>query len=149
MSNPYENYYINQAGSGIAGFSGVKYQKGHGFFGRIFSNAILPILKYLGKKAINTGVGIGSDYLAGEDIKSSAKRRLKSTGLDIAEDALERVKKQRGTGRRRYKRTVKSRRTKRKPTISQLKALAKGRKKLRKKYITRSRKRSKSIDNLF
>ena len=144
-TNSFENYYVNQAGSGIAGFSGVKYQRGHGFFGKIFSGAVLPILKYLGKKALNTGVGIGSDIIQGENLKQSMKKRIKKTGFDIADDAYNKLQnyKQKGSGkrRRRRKRIYKKKKTAKKPSILQLKALAKGRAKLN---IIRRRKTKKS-----
>lgn len=149
-SNRFVEYYINQAGTGIAGYSGVRYQKGHGFFGRLLSGAVFPILKYLGKKALNTGVNIGSDILQGENIKTSMKRRLKTTGLDIAEDALEKVKKQKGSGRKRKlskNKSSKRKRPKRIPSILQLRALAKGRlslKNKRRKRHSKSRKRRKN-----
>ena len=137
-TNSFESYYVNQAGSGIAGFSGVKYQRGHGFFGRLLSGAVLPILKYLGKKALNTGVGIGSDIIQGENIKSSMKKRLKKTGFDIAEDTYNKLQnyKQKGSGKRRKKKHIKKK-SGRKLSILQLRALAKGRQKLK---IKRSRK---------
>lgn len=40
--NNLEEFYINQAGSGITGFSGVRYQRGSGFFGRLMKGAIMP-----------------------------------------------------------------------------------------------------------
>lgn len=140
-TNSFENYYVNQAGSGIAGYSGIKYQRGHGFFGRLLSGTVLPILKYLGKKALNTGVGIGSDIIQGENLKNSMKKRLKTTGFDIADDAYNRLQnyKQKGTGRRRRK-NYKKKKSNRKPSILQLRALAKGRQKLKN---NRSRKSSK------
>ena len=55
-----ENYYTNQAGNGLTGFSGVKYQKGFGFFGRLLSGAVIPFLRFLGKSAFNTGANIGN-----------------------------------------------------------------------------------------
>lgn len=79
MSNPYLSYYSEQAGDGISHFSGLKYQKGHGigsFFGRLFKSLILPSAKYLGKKALKTGVDIGSDVLEGQSFKESAKKRV-------------------------------------------------------------------------
>ena len=30
------NYYVNQAGTGITGYFGIRYQKGHGFWENIF-----------------------------------------------------------------------------------------------------------------
>ena len=48
-NNPYIDYYTNQAGSGISGFQGYKYQRGHGFFSSIFRNILMPLGKYFGK----------------------------------------------------------------------------------------------------
>jgi len=145
-SNPFTTYYINQAGSGIAGYSGVRYQKGHGFFGRLLSGAVMPILKYLGRKALNTGVNIGTDLLQGDNFKSTMKKRLKNTGLDIAEDTLEKVRnfRQSGSGRRRRKANKKTSK-KRKLSLLQLQALAEGRKSLKKKRSIKRRKKSESI----
>ncbi len=67
-SNSFAAYYVNQAGTGISSYSRVKYQKGHGFFGKILSGEFLPILKFLGKKALSTGLNIGTDYLQGENL---------------------------------------------------------------------------------
>ncbi len=43
--NPYTRYYVNQVGTGLPGFSGVRIQKGHGWFGRLWSNTMLPFMK--------------------------------------------------------------------------------------------------------
>ena len=138
---------MNQAGTGITGYSVIRYQKGHGFFGKIFSSAVLPILKYLGKKSLSTGVSVGADVLQGENLKKTMKKSLKSTGLHIAEDALEKLRnyKQSGSGKRRtsYKeKALKSR--KRKPSVHQLRALAKGRNALKLK-----RKKSSKFSSIF
>jgi hypothetical protein len=146
----FTSYYVNQAGTGITGYSGIRYQKGHGFFGKIFSTAVLPILKYLGKKALSTGVSIGADVLQGENLKKTMKKRLKSTGLDIAEDALEKLRnyKQTGSGKRRrtsYKgKALKTRKRKRKSSVLQLRALAKGRNALKLK-----RKKNSKFSSIF
>lgn len=115
----------------------------------MLSTAVLPILKYLGKKALTTGINIGTDVLQGDNIKGSLKKRLKSTGFDILEDGFEKVKKykQSGSGRRRRRmskrKTTKRKKSKRKPSLLQLKALAKGRNILKRK----SRKSKKSKKN--
>jgi hypothetical protein len=108
-SNPYINYYVNQAGGGINGFQGVRFQKGKGFFGDLFRDSIMPILRYLGKKAMDTGSGIFNDAVKGENILLSTKNRLKRTARDIAGDIGERATRyaQTGTGRRRKRRRVK------------------------------------------
>src|SRR5947199_7561361 len=107
-----EEYYLNQAGSGLGGFAGIRYQKGDGFFGRFVSGTILPIIKkvlpYLGKTALNTGMDILGDVAEGGKFKESAKRRLRETGKKVGEAAMAKVKEFTGTGRRRRRRAKKT-----------------------------------------
>jgi len=105
-SNPYINYYVNQAGSGIGGFQGVRFQGGQGFFGNVFKSAILPLLRYFGKQALTTGVDVAKDALSGENVLDSIKTRGKRTMKNIASDAAARATRyaQTGTGRRGRKR---------------------------------------------
>jgi len=103
-NNIYIDYYANQAGNGIPGFEGIRYQRGGGFFGKLLSSAIYPLLRFMGRKALKTGVNIAEDVLGGENIKSSAKRRAKDTGIELAETALGKAHSfltQRGKGVRR------------------------------------------------
>ena len=79
MSNPYLEYYSNQAGSGLADFEGYRYQRGHGFFSSIFQSILKPLGRYLGKQAIQTGVNVGNDLLQGENLKDTVKKNLKKT----------------------------------------------------------------------
>lgn len=65
----YKDYYKNQAGSGLSGFHGSRYQHGSGL-GSLFSGvlrAAAPLLKRgaiaLGKHALKTGVNLASNYL--------------------------------------------------------------------------------------
>lgn len=95
----YNEYYANQGGTGLIGYSGTRYQsgpqRGGGFFssiGSIFSGLIRPIAKYLGTQALSTGIKIGDDYLNGEKIGDSARKRLKATGKQILGDAIEKGK---------------------------------------------------------
>ena len=120
-----ESYYRNQAGTGLTSFEGVRYQKGHGFFGRIIKGSVFPLLKqlwpYLGAKALNTGSNILADVYNRKGLKESISSNLKRTAGDIAEDALVKVKEMKGKGlRRRVKRrritgAVKKESTRRKP----------------------------------
>lgn len=141
-SNPYTTYYVNQAGSGIPGFQGVRFQKGAGFFGNIFQNAILPLLKYFGKKALNTGVDVASDTLGGEKFIDSLKTRANATARNIASDVSDRAMKfaQTGKGKRR------KRRNKNKPTKKIIKKTAKRRRR-KTKRTKKSIKLNSSIFN--
>jgi hypothetical protein len=100
-----DDYYAEQAGSGMGGFAGVRYQKGDGFFGRLVSGTILPIVKkvlpYLGKRALNTGFNILGDVAEGEKLKSSVKRRLRETGERVGADAMAKVRDITGSGKKR------------------------------------------------
>ena len=101
--NPYITYYSNQAGSGISGFQGVRFQRGAGFFGNVFKSAVLPLLKYFGRQALSTGADIATDAMDGENIIESMKTRGKQASRTIANDAIGRVKRfaQTGKGRKR------------------------------------------------
>jgi hypothetical protein len=113
LANPYLNYYTNQAGSGLSGYDGVRFQRRNGFFSNIFRSAILPVMKYLGRNLANTGIKVASDALSGENVLESLKTRGKETAQTIAEDAGNRLTKfaQTGTGRRRrFKRNNNSKR---------------------------------------
>jgi hypothetical protein len=103
----YANYYVNQAGNGISGFEGVRFQKGAGFFGLIKS-AFLPILKYLGPKLLSTGSAIANDIIAGENFKDSFKNQGKKQAQMIAGDISERAQRFAQTGKGRRKRKKKS-----------------------------------------
>lgn len=127
-----DDYYVNQAGSGLGGFSGVRYQKGDGFFGRMMSGTILPIIKkvlpYLGKQALSTAQDIAGDLSQGQKFKESVGKRFKSAAGRVGEDAMAKVRQLSGSGKRKRrrrtvckvavkkKRVTRKRRTKRKGT---------------------------------
>lgn len=99
----YRAYYEIQAGNGIAHYSGMRYQRGSGLWGRIFSSAILPALKFLGTRAINTAANVTSDSLSGVPLKEAIKSRLQEEGRNVANVASNRAKVfvQTGKGRKR------------------------------------------------
>jgi hypothetical protein len=101
----FDKYYETQAGTGISGFSGVRYQKGNGFFGRFISGAVLPILKYFGKKVLHTGANVATDMLDGGDFKKVLKKNLGTSARSIAADAMEKMKAMTGGGKRIKKQT--------------------------------------------
>lgn len=85
-----ENFYKNyEPEPTIPIFTGARYQRGHGI-GNIFSGllkAAIPIVKKgalsLGKTALQTGVNIAKESLAGKDIRSSINDNLQIAGTDI------------------------------------------------------------------
>ena len=82
----YEQYYVDQAkqkGGNLPAFHGARFQRGYGL-GSIFKGLFrwaLPHLqqgaKVLGKKALQTGVQVAQDVLAGENVKTATKKRAK------------------------------------------------------------------------
>ena len=80
----YEDYYINQAGSGLAGFQGTRYQRGAGL-GSMFSGllrAAAPLLKSgakkIGKTLLREGMDMASNFLdSPRTVKNGINRRLK------------------------------------------------------------------------
>ena len=106
-----------QNGHGLAGFDGTQFQYGNGAFGTIAKYA-KPILKYLGRKALELVGGVANDVVSGDTIKESAKKRIKQTALDVTErggEELQNLTKkglqktmkfiaQRGSGKRRRRR---------------------------------------------
>lgn len=69
----------------------------------------MPFLKSAGKTLLDTGVGIGKDYIEGElsndNIMSSLRKRGASAAKGLAEDACEELKrrKQSGGGKKKKK----------------------------------------------
>ena len=82
----YEEYYLNQAkqkGGSLPAFHGARFQRGYGL-GSIFKGLFrwaIPHLqqgaKMLGKRALQTGVQVAQDVLAGENVKTATKKRAK------------------------------------------------------------------------
>jgi hypothetical protein len=106
--NPYLSYYNNQVGTGLAGFQGLRYQKGHGWFGRLFTS-VLPFMKQvlpaLGKRALPSGISLAQDILSGENVGRSAVKRLKEAGRNIADQSVDMIKTkllQSGSGGKRH-----------------------------------------------
>ena len=85
----YNEYYARQAGGALPYFAGVAYHRGHGLgslFGGLLRSA-MPLIKRgavaLGRGALKTGVRIAGDFLSGENIKTTAKRRVTDAGRTI------------------------------------------------------------------
>ena len=81
------DYYVNQAGNGLAHFTGGDYQRGHGLGTMIsgLKSHIAPLLnnpllvkagKSLKRKALTAGLGIASDVMNGKKLKTSIKERV-------------------------------------------------------------------------
>lgn len=98
MDCPYQQYYANQAGSGIGAiYRGAPYQRGHGigsFLGGIF-RSILPLFKtgarVVGKEALRTGSNILGDLVENRSAKESFRDRLQEAGVNLKRKADEKI----------------------------------------------------------
>lgn len=100
-------YYVNQAGSGLSSFEGVKFQHGKGIIS-ILKSAGLPLLKYLTQHAFQTTANAVGDVLKGEPVKEAFKARSKGQLREIAGDLSDRAKlfEQTGRGRKRKRKST-------------------------------------------
>lgn len=91
-----ESYYLNQAGSGLGGFAGYRYQKGDGFFGRLISGTVLPLIKkalpFLARTGFDKGIDMMRDVSEGHNFKESFKKRMKEAGEELTDKAIGKVK---------------------------------------------------------
>lgn len=110
--NPYEQYYVQQAGRGVGPvYTGSPYQRGHGignFLSSIF-RAVFPLVKsgakVLGQEAVNTGFGILRDTISQKPIKESLKQRMREAGDNLMTKAEKKIDQMHGSGyKRRRKR---------------------------------------------
>lgn len=155
MPSALSKYYVQQAGSGLIGFEGVRYQKGHGLWGKLFG-FIRPALRYLGNQALGTGLDIADDVLDGKNLKESALNRFRNTGRKIASDTVARGRQfaQTGSGRKRRRRvtakkTIKGRKRRRKSVHpNSIANLRKKTKKPKRKKTTKRKIKNKAFDFL-
>ena len=105
----YEDYYMQQSGSGLPIFQGSRGQRGHGLgsmLSGLFRSAV-PMLKRglatFGKHALKTGLEIAGDVSEGKSFRDSARDRIVPTILPgikrFAEEEL--FNNQSGSSRRR------------------------------------------------
>lgn len=110
---------MNQAGSGLAGFQGVRYQKGNGFMGRLVTGTVMPILKkvlpFLGKTVLNAGSNIIQDFENGGNLKESASKRFNETKTLLKSKSLQKLKELTGGGRKKTRTNKRKNIKKRKP----------------------------------
>lgn len=142
--NQYETYYLNQAGSGIATYTGLRYQKGNGFFGRIMKGFALPLFKYFGKQGLSAAGNLVSEFRANPDkgIKELLKDQAKTSLSNITQDGADRLTKfiQTGKGVKRTNNKRSNKRTKGSIIKSQTRHVA---------LVTPSKKRKSKADTFL
>jgi hypothetical protein len=82
----YEDYYINQSGSGLPVYHGSSGQRGHGLgsmLSGLFRSA-MPMIKrglaFFGRQALKTGLEVANDVADGQSFEESARSRI-PTGI--------------------------------------------------------------------
>ena len=68
-----------QSGRGLGSYSGNRFQRGYGL-GSMFRSmlqSLLPVAKNIGKQALRAGAEVTGDYLQGDNIKSSIRKRAR------------------------------------------------------------------------
>src|SRR5256885_6196927 len=110
-----QQYYTNQAHTGHGGtftgqlwqkggarvYAGRPWQEGSGFWSSLW-RITRPLLKYVGKEAVATGVNVGTDYLTGTTMKEAVVNRGKERATKVVNDAATAATKRLiGKGRRR------------------------------------------------
>ena len=111
--DPHTAYYLDQAGSGISKFRGLRVQRGGGlggFFSSLIRGAVPLIKAGLGiaaPHAIKMGRNVVGDVLSGQHLGRAVKSRGlatgKAVGLDVFKKVLGNGMK---TGHKRKKRTT-------------------------------------------
>lgn len=145
MSNPYVDFYVEQAGTGLSHFTGTRFQRGRGVgaqIGSFLRTMVWPGLKklggYLKKKAVVTGGNIALDVLTGKPPADIIEKHGKDVLHQIVDDSVNKIKEkmnQRGTGRRRRRRRTNK---------SKYKGLLFGKKIIKRKRKRTRRRKSKS-----
>ena len=120
----YEDYYLQQSGSGLPVFHGSRGQRGHGLgsmLSGLFRSAV-PMLKRglatFGKHALKTGLEIAGDVVEGKSFKDSARDRIVPTIIPgikrFAEEEI--FSNQSGSGKKRRR----NKKLRRKPTAKDI-----------------------------
>ena len=94
MENPYEEYYLEQAGSGLPVFAGMRSQRGHGLLSGL-ARMVIPLIKKGGKTLIKEGVRTGAhilgDVMSGQNLQTAARQRVKQGGQRLLQHAAQSV----------------------------------------------------------
>ena len=83
----YNEYYAQQVGGALPYFAGARVQRGHGF-GSLLGGLLRTVAPLIKRGALALGTQIAGDVLAGENIRTAAKRRTKTAGRDLLQSLL-------------------------------------------------------------
>ena len=102
--NPYNAYYLAQAGGSLHVYRGRAYQHGHGlgsFFSGLLRSA-LPLFKSgaraIGREVVRTGANVLGDIADNRNVKESFKARLGEAGNSLTRRAGDTLHAMAGSG---------------------------------------------------
>ena len=101
-------YYLrNQSGGTLTGFRGARIQRGYGLgnFFKSIARFAIPLVKRgvkaVGKKALETAMGVGQDMLAGKSANQAMIIKGRQAVKDLMKQGINNIKRQAGGGRKR------------------------------------------------
>ena len=92
-AQPFPEESSLQRGGNVPFYRGPVLQRGYGI-GSIFKSvarSVMPSLKEIGKSALTTGLEVLQDVAKGQNIKTTAKKRLKENSLAFLDDTVSRI----------------------------------------------------------
>jgi hypothetical protein len=134
----YNQHYLEQAGSGIAGFAGHRYHVGKGF-GKVLKK-LMPALKYIGRQGWDAFKTMGRDVMSGENLATAGQNTLINTAQNILNDASTKLNnykktKQTGSGKRKRKQSFEVKSKKRKVSKKVYKTQRRVKRKVKRKKV--------------
>jgi hypothetical protein len=128
--NPYRDYYVRQAGGGVASvYRGSASQRGRGLgslLGGLFGKVLLLFtrgIKSVGRQAAKAGLNVLSDVASDIPIKHAFKRRFGDAGIELkrqAEEKIDSMMSGSGINRRNKRKFKQSRKPNRKKKVSRV-----------------------------
>jgi len=100
----YHDYFNSQVGRGLSDitvFQGRPYQRGYGI-GSVIKRVGIPLMKFLGRHLLTSGVALGNDLLSRRPIRESIRERGGEVLRRIGEEGGEKLSKlleQKGGGK--------------------------------------------------
>ena len=95
-----DHFLRQQRGGNIAGFRGVRMQRGYGI-GGIFKTLFKQGAKDVGKRALQAATEVGQDILQGKNVRECVKTHGGDVVKDFAEQGARTLLRQTGHGRKR------------------------------------------------
>ena len=93
-----QHFRTQHGGTILPGFKGASIQRGYGL-GSMFQSlfrSFVPLLKTgakaVGERALNTGIGVAQDVLAGKKLRAAAIDRARQAGQELKNQALNAAK---------------------------------------------------------